>query len=43
MKRREFLKAATVGAGAATAACAGNAHAIMREPLAMPPQAVGML
>lgn len=43
MERREFLKAATLGAGAATAACAGNAHALMRDPLEMPPQAVGML
>ena len=41
MKRRDFLKAATVGAG--TLACAESAQALMREPLQMPPQAVGML
>ncbi len=41
MKRREFLKAATVGAGAL--ACSDSAQAIMREPLKMPQQAVGML
>jgi Fe-S-cluster-containing dehydrogenase component len=41
MKRRDFLKAATVGAGAL--ACTDSAQAIMREPLKMPTQAVGML
>jgi Fe-S-cluster-containing dehydrogenase component len=41
MKRRDFLKAATLGAG--TLSCADNALALMREPLKMPPQAVGML
>ena len=43
MKRRDFLKAATVGAGATAAAFSDGAHALMREPLQMPPQAVGML
>lgn len=41
MKRRDFLKAATLGAGALT--CSDSAQAIMREPLKMPRQAVGML
>jgi len=41
MNRRDFLKAAT--AGAATAGYAGTAPAVMRPPLEMPPQAVGML
>ncbi len=41
MKRRDFLKAATVGVG--TFACTGSSQALMREPLEMPPQAVGML
>ena len=41
MKRRDFLKAAAFGGSAI--ACSGNAKAIMREPLKMPSQAVGML
>jgi len=41
MKRRDFLKAATVGAGALS--CSETAHALMREPLEMPPDAVGIL
>jgi Fe-S-cluster-containing dehydrogenase component len=41
MNRRDFLKATAVGTSAA--ACAKPAHALMREPLKMPPQAVGML
>lgn len=42
MNRREFLKAAAVGAS--TAACPVSADAtLMREPLKMPAQAVGML
>jgi len=41
MNRREFLKAAALGAG--TAACPVPADALMREPREMPPQAVGML
>ena len=43
MKRRDFLKVATAGAGAAAAAISGESHALMREPLQMPPKAVGML
>jgi Fe-S-cluster-containing dehydrogenase component len=41
MKRRAFLKAATVGAGAM--ACTESTQALMREPMTMPQQAVGIL
>ena len=39
--RRDFLKTTATGVG--VAACAAPAHALMREPRTMPPQAVGML
>ncbi|WP_455205983.1 hydrogenase 2 operon protein HybA [Kaarinaea lacus] len=41
MNRREFLKTTALGAGAV--ACSESASAVMRDPLPMPPQAVGML
>lgn len=41
MKRRDFLK--TIAFGGGTAACTGNAQALMRKPLETPPEAVGML
>ena len=41
MKRRDFLKAATAGIG--TLAYTECSQALMREPLKMPPQAMGML
>ena len=42
MNRREFLKAAAVGAGSTACPIAADA-ALQREPLEMPPKAVGML